>query len=1031
MLVRDAIERWGREHRDEVADRDSRLLRRMWSGVRSTELGSRDVADLSPEERTAILAPFDAEEIVGAASLLASVLSWARGSQVVVEPPLDPDGTADESGPESTGSSGPPKTSPRSVHAAYLAAKSEESDEPGARSAAAPTHWKLGGPPSGLDPIDTPSTVQQQVRRLRDADAQGDSAGHGSRYDHTRLSARRLAARRPSARRRTSSSDESSSPDDGELPTAPSSPRFDPSFDTAVGSGAGASGVQLDAVSSRTTTTTTGDRRSIGDPRPPKPTWRPWRPGLRQGTGGAEARQPPLDGYLVPVIALAGAVLAGLASAAPTGTAGWDFVLKAVVAALFVLAVARASDEVSIIVSTIALAFVGRSPWLPVACVGLLAAFGASLVESDRSRVSPRLLRAIAGAAAIQALFRLPPMVAFGAPSIIAGIAIAIGMGAGYRRLGDTARSWVRRGVILVMVLSLMVVAAGGVAMLSARADLEQGISAARTGLSAARGGDPENVVESLEAAADALEAADAKVTGIWTQPLRLVPVAAQHQAAVALATEQGSAIARQASRATIDADISSISMTAGSVDLAALSDMEPDLVATVELLAEGVGELTRAQSPWLLPPVASRMQSLADEMRAVLPEARVAADAAAVVPQMLGSEGPRRYVVLFGSPAESREFGGFVGSWALIEFDNGAMHQIDAGRISDLYDLSRSNAPLGPLGYPEWYVYRAVPEYWPQNLTSSPQMATVTSATRALLDGLGGAPVDGMIYVDGYALAAMLDITGAIPVDGLDYRLSADNAVDFFFDGQYRIDDRDEVKDDLTELFATAFARLTDIRLPGPERLGRVLGPVARQGRLQVMTFDDDENAFLRSVHLQRTFGRSSEAVDTLAVVQANGSASKLDLYLQRSIDYEVSVDDTGALTGSATVVLTSEVPPDAPEYALGANDPGQNRSYLSLYTPHDVTAVAIDGEVVEHDATEEFGLHRYEVLVELPPNQEHTVEFRFTGRVDPRRPYGLAVWHQPLVNADDVRVIHQSAAGSQSTSLQLVEDVLVNFAE
>ena len=116
--------------------------------------------------------------------------------------------------------------------------------------------------------------------------------------------------------------------------------------------------------------------------------------------------------------------------------------------------------------------------------------------------------------------------------------------------------------------------------------------------------------------------------------------------------------IARQASRAITSADISTISMVAGSVDLSALTAMEPDLTKTAALLETGVDELDEARSPWLLSPVSTRMASLTDEMRDVLPEAQIAAHAARVVPGLLGEDGPRRYFVAFGSPAESRELG-------------------------------------------------------------------------------------------------------------------------------------------------------------------------------------------------------------------------------------------------------------------------------------------------------------------------------------------------------------------------------------
>ena len=54
--------------------------------------------------------------------------------------------------------------------------------------------------------------------------------------------------------------------------------------------------------------------------------------------------------------------------------------------------------------------------------------------------------------------------------------------------------------------------------------------------------------------------------------------------------------------------------------------------------------------------------------------EARHAADAAKLAPDIFGGNGPRRYLLVVQNNAESRGTGGFIGSYAIITAENGKL---------------------------------------------------------------------------------------------------------------------------------------------------------------------------------------------------------------------------------------------------------------------------------------------------------------------------------------------------------------------
>ena len=231
-----------------------------------------------------------------------------------------------------------------------------------------------------------------------------------------------------------------------------------------------------------------------------------------------------------------------------------------------------------------------------------------------------------------------------------------------------------------------------------------------------------------------------------------------------------------------------------------------------------------------------------------------------------------------------------------------------------------------------------------------------------------------------------------------------------------------------VADVAAGVLASISGQTLPGPEELGRVMGPAARGGHLQVATFDEQANEFLRSVKLLRNFGRN-ETLDFVGLVQTNGLSNKMDLYLHRELDYQVTVGDDGRVDATAVVTLRSEVPSDPPTLALGRGaTAGVNKVLLSLYSPWLLDGVTVDGVTVDALLATEFSIGRYLVEIDLLPNAAASViEFRLNGSLSTSEPYSLEVWHQPLVNDDAVTV---SAVGSEfdvSWNGQLVENVVL----
>lgn len=715
---------------------------------------------------------------------------------------------------------------------------------------------------------------------------------------------------------------------------------------------------------------------------------------------------------------------AGFSGVSPTGTSWWDPVLASALAVAFVVAASRADQRAMFVAAAIATLFVGFSPWLVVSVAGC-AAFALSIGRPGHRRD----LRAVAGALLFLGLLHLQDIGYFGSSAVLAAVAVVAVLTSGYRTMERRHKSVVRRSILAVGLVLVVLLGLAAVQALRVRSTANAGIDAARAGISAARAGETQELSAQLERAQIELRKANDTITSPLLRPLALVPVASQHLRSASTAMSQGLAVADEARAAAEEANIEDLQLRQGQFDLEQLTTMAPRLERAAQSLRSAVDAIEQDRSSWLLPVVDEQLQSLLDEVVDVLPEAELAAQAAQVMPDMLGNDGERRYLMLFGSPGEAREFGGFVGGYAVIGIDDGDLDLIQAGSINDIVPVANEGELDDPASYPTEYL-AVDPVLFPQNLTSTPNITLMARAVRDVFPELFGAPLDGVIYLDPYALAAMTEITGPVVVEGLGEPLVGDQISDFIFDGQYRLDggrsERFEVLGALAQSAAAAFAT-TD--LPGPERLGNVLGPVARAGRLQVITYDDAENDFLTAVRLQRHFSAPTE-IDSFAVIHTNGTASKLDLYLHRTVRYDVTVDQA-ELRATVDVELSSEVPDDVPELTYGFTD-GTNQVLLSLYSPHELRGVTVDGEPHQFVVHEEFGFYRY-ALFKIPvmPNATAEVQFSLQGTA-PAEPYRVGVWQQPGVNPDQVEIVyHQPGEEPVTAARELVEGWLFDPSE
>lgn len=714
----------------------------------------------------------------------------------------------------------------------------------------------------------------------------------------------------------------------------------------------------------------------------------------------------PTERELVVLAGTAAALAAAFSDAAPTGWVVLDVVGRAGLGGACVLLGARAGFVPVLLTTAGGAAVAAGSSLQPLA----LAVTGVMVVTMLIWREAPRVTAVAAGVMAQVALHLHEPRAA-GATAVAAALVLAPTLAAGAAQLSaDTRRRLLRVGMTVV-VFAVPASALGLASALTARHSLEEGLAASRGSLAAVQRADATLVTTQLDAADRAFEHAQGRLLGWWARPAWLVPVVGQNLRTLRSAAAEGRRLAASG-RLLASAELDSIRPRGGRVSLDELRAATAPVHRTAERLAAAHRRLRATRSAWLLPPLKHHLDRALGQLASADDAADDASRVLRELPALLGGEGFRRYFLVVQTPAELRASGGFFGNFGEITADHGQLTLARVGAVQDLNDGSdpRSRRLVGPPDYLSRYDRFAPERFW-QNVNVSPDFPTVASVIANLYPQSGGAPVDGVLAVDPAGLATLLRVTGPVQLPELDEPITAENAESILLHRHYiHLAGREDARQEFLGGVARAvWNRLTTGPLPGAREILSTLAPAVRGKHFMVTSVRPHEERLFEDVNAAGKMAPVQD--DFLAVVTQAASANKIDYFLRRRFDYQVTLDpDSGELRASLVVVLQNLAPRTGlPAVVIGgeARPPipvGDNRVYLSVYTPWALEDARIDDKAVSFEADNELGRRVYSSFVVVPSQGSLTVRLELSGRrgVDSR--YRLDVHRQGTVVPDDV---------------------------
>ena len=280
--------------------------------------------------------------------------------------------------------------------------------------------------------------------------------------------------------------------------------------------------------------------------------------------------------------------------------------------------------------------------------------------------------------------------------------------------------------------------------------------------------------------------------------------------------------------------------------------------------------------------------------------------DVVALVPPMLGADGPRRYILAFENNTEARGLGGLPGAYAVLKADRGKLSFEHFGADNDFNGVTISTKGLDPT-FLTHAAGSAVNRVF-VNSTVSPHFPYAATILMRYWQARTGQRLDGALATDPSALSMLLAVAGPTRLaDGT--VLNAANVVPLTERDAYaRFDDPVQRKQFLV-LVAKAVA--DDVLQRGPSHaasMAQALGAAVGQRRLLVYSTHPAEQQVLARRPVGGTLSDTTGPFS--GVVINNGGGNKLDYYLARDVTYRTESCQGDPRRTTVTIRLTNRAP-------------------------------------------------------------------------------------------------------------------------
>ena len=377
------------------------------------------------------------------------------------------------------------------------------------------------------------------------------------------------------------------------------------------------------------------------------------------------------------------------------------------------------------------------------------------------------------------------------------------------------------------------------------------------------------------------------------------------------------------------------------------------------------------------------------------------------VAPSVMGSQSPKKYLLVFQNSAESRGTGGIIGAYAEIQVYHGAITVLKQGSNVGLKSLNVIPIPM-PAEYGD--LWGSDPAIW-QNSNDSPHFPYAAQIYSALWKNQFHETLDGVIATDPEALSSVLKAIGPVTLASGEV-IDSSNVVSKTLSTAYQRFATNNLarKEYLVEVMKAVIQKLMSGSYSKISLLRQLQTPLLDHRILFSLASPEDQAVIAPTV----VSGVISTAPNKeFRVVIVNTSGNKLDYYLTkvtkiRSLSCKVPAETE--VTATITYTLTSSK--GLPDYVVGRLDlklphgaNGRDGFTVMIYGPTGAQADTIlrsDPKQEGAGVMTERGRPIAIFPTDMAPRASETFTVDFSGGSGP-----ITYVKQPLVNPEKLSIV------------------------
>ncbi|MCG2694238.1 DUF4012 domain-containing protein [Candidatus Parcubacteria bacterium] len=303
----------------------------------------------------------------------------------------------------------------------------------------------------------------------------------------------------------------------------------------------------------------------------------------------------------------------------------------------------------------------------------------------------------------------------------------------------------------------------------------------------------------------------------------------------------------------------------------------------------------------------------------------------------ILGDKSFKRYLVVFQNNNEIRPTGGFIGSFAIIDIDQGEIKKIEIPGGGS-YDIQGQLRELVISPEP----FHLINSAWQfQDSNWFPDFPASARKMMWFYEKSGGSSVDGVVAINASLMEELLGVIGPVEMPEYGKTMTAENFVDetqqlveFEYDKE-----ENKPKQVIADMAPKVLENLLSMDAGQLSLFSEVMHKAILDKDVMVYSKNVDTEEKLESFGLSGKLRDISDYTDYLMVIDTNIAGQKTDGKIEKEITHISEIQDDGSIVDTVKIVRRHTG-------VKGAVFSGvRNVNYLRLYVPLGSTLLSAEG--------------------------------------------------------------------------------------